>query len=67
MARGAGKYDHLATYVREQTAASAVVLIVVEGDKGPGFSVQADADVVLSLPVLLRRLADGIEADTGHG
>lgn len=40
MAFGPGKYDSLATYVREQTKAACVVLTVIGGDKGSGFSVQ---------------------------
>ena len=64
MAIGPGKYDHLATFVRQQTDALAVILIVLDGDKGAGFSVQARGDVALSLPALLRRVADDIEADT---
>jgi hypothetical protein len=37
-----GKYDDLCTYVREQTKADGVVVIVVGGDKGHGFAVQCD-------------------------
>lgn len=61
MAIGPGKYDDLATDVREKARARAVVVIVVEGDKGSGFSVQAHDDVALALPLLLRRIADDIE------
>lgn len=64
MAIGPGKYDHLATYVREQAQAEAVILIVVGGDRGGGFSVQAHSlDITASLPALLRHIADEIEAD----
>lgn len=64
MAIGSGKYDHLATYVREQSQAEAVILIVVAGDRGGGFSVQAHTpDVAMSLPALLRRIANDIEAN----
>jgi hypothetical protein len=66
VAIGPGKYDDLATYVREKARASAVVVIVVEGVKGSGFSVQAQADVALALPVLLRRIADDIEEGAGR-
>jgi hypothetical protein len=65
MALGPGKYDNLATYVREQTGAQAVVLIVVGGHKGAGFCVQCRDDTSVRLPALLRSLADGIEADLG--
>ena len=64
MARGPGKYDDLATYVREQANAHGAVVIVIAGDKGSGFSVQATEDVTRRLPALLRSLADDIEKDT---
>lgn len=63
MALGPGKYDTLATMVREATAAAGVVLIVIDGAQGGGFSVQATAAVTLRLPTLLRTLADGVESD----
>jgi hypothetical protein len=56
-----GKYDAQATVVRRATNARAVVVIVLGGDKGPGFSVQADSDVVYRLPEMLRRVATKIE------
>lgn len=60
---GAGKYDHLATYVREVSKAEAVIVIVLNGDRGSGFSVQATTDITPELVGLLRRVADDIEAD----
>jgi hypothetical protein len=60
---GPGKYDAHATTVREATGAGGVVLIVIGGAEGGGFSVQATAAVTLRLPVLLRNLADAIEED----
>jgi hypothetical protein len=60
---GPGKYDDLATLVRETTNAQAVVLIIVEGDRGSGFSVQALPPFVDggTLVKLLRDMADQIE------
>ena len=63
MTIGPGVYDAEATAARESTNAQAVVLIVVRGDKGSGFSCQALEDVILDLPAVLRSLADQIEAD----
>lgn len=40
MPAGPGKYDDLATYVRENSNAKGVVVIVLGGDRGSGFSVQ---------------------------
>jgi hypothetical protein len=64
LAIGPGKYDALATYVREQAQANVAIIIVVGGVLGSGFSVQAfGEDVTLSLPGLLRKIADDIERD----
>jgi len=64
LAEGPGKYDELATYVRTAAQARGVVLILVDGNLGSGFSVQVNSDLRLTLPVLLRRIADDIEEDT---
>lgn len=63
MAIGPGKYDAHATAAREATRAGGVVLIVIDGAHGAGFSVQATAAVTLRLPELLRTVADMIESD----
>jgi predicted component of type VI protein secretion system len=60
---GPGKYDQLATHVREQAQALGVVVIVLDGARGSGFSVQAPPAAIMRLPLLLRSLADSIEAD----
>lgn len=63
MAVGAGKYDELCSYVRKKAKAKAgVILIVLEGDKGSGFSVQGTGLVLRHLPTLLRKLASDIES-----
>jgi UDP-N-acetylglucosamine:LPS N-acetylglucosamine transferase len=58
-----GKYDDLATLVLTQAAADGVVVIVIGGAAGSGFSVQASPEIVASLPRLLRIFAAGIERD----
>jgi hypothetical protein len=63
MAAGPGKYDHLATMVREQAHAAGVIVIVIGGDKGEGFAMQADLRTTLKLPAILRVIADQIEKD----
>ena len=63
MTVGPGVYDDEATAARESTHAQAVALIVIRGDKGSSFSCQAQEDVILDLPAVLRSLADQIEAD----
>ncbi len=60
---GPGKYDDFATRVMEETAAAGVVVIVIAGKAGSGFSVQGPLPVQRSLPAMLRFLADQIEND----
>lgn len=52
---GAGKYDRITTEVRERTDAEGVVLIVLGGVKGNGFSVQ------MTRPEHMSALADVLE------
>ena len=64
--KGPGKYDDLATLVRERADAEAVVVVVLGGNKGSGFSVQAtDQWVSYKLPELMRALAEQIERSEG--
>lgn len=58
---GGGKYDDLCTLVRERADAAGVVLIVIDGNKGCGFSAAATLEVLSGLPDHLRSLANGIE------
>jgi len=58
---GPGKYDDAATVARTATAAEGVLLIVVNGSKGSGFSAQLSAELTLRLPAILREVADEIE------
>lgn len=68
MALGPGKYDEVATAAREAAGAQAVILIVLNGAHGSGFSVQAvGEDISTRLPALLRTVADGIESDLKGG
>lgn len=63
MAFGPGKYDDLCTDVRLKTHAHGVLLIVLGGDKGTGFSCQATAATTLALPDLLEDVARQIRQD----
>ena len=58
---GPGKYDDACTAARESTDAAAVILIVLDGRHGSGFSVQANLATTFALPQILRRAADDIE------
>lgn len=67
MPLGPGKYDEVATDVRERTKASLLLLAVIGGNKGTGFEVVGDlsqpntATMLLALPAILRSIADEIE------
>jgi hypothetical protein len=67
MPMGPGKYDELCTKAREEAMAAAVLMIVIGGNKGSGFSVQtADLVVLAALPAILRDLANDIEESGGR-
>jgi hypothetical protein len=61
--KGAGRYDDECSAVRLATDAEGAIVIVIDGKKGSGFSVQTSEALALNLPQLLRRLADIIETD----
>lgn len=66
MSTGAGKYDELCTYVREQADAQAAVVIVLGGKRGSGFSVQHRVGVMLTpvhLAAILKSTAQQLRAD----
>ena len=64
MAVSGGKYGDLAQMAYTLTLADAVVLIVLNGNKGSGFSLAGHDDIVPRLPELLREMAQQIENDT---
>jgi hypothetical protein len=57
---GPGKYDDLTTLVREGANARAVLVIVLGGDKGDGFSIQGDLATLLAVPDLLEQVAGSV-------
>jgi hypothetical protein len=63
MTIGPGKYDAEATHVMNSTHASGVIVIVIGGDRGEGFSIQATLEVSLALPKMLRMIADQLDPD----
>lgn len=62
---GPGKYDDLCTRIRSETKASGVILIVLGGNRGEGFSAQLTPEATAKISPMLRHLADSIEADLG--
>jgi hypothetical protein len=63
MAIGPGKYDSICTAVREETKAEAVILIVIHGLNGSGFTCQANREVTALLPSMLEDMAKQIRDD----
>lgn len=57
---GAGKYDDQCKLVRMSTKADSVLVMVFDGDRGTGFSVQASAAVIALLPEILEDMATEI-------
>jgi hypothetical protein len=66
MALGPGKYDDVCTMVTKQVGigekGGGVIVIVLGGNKGSGFSCQADLRTTLLLPDMLEDIAKQIRA-----
>jgi hypothetical protein len=58
---GPGKYDDLATYVRETAKAEGVVVLVLGGEKRNGMSAQLPLSLTPYIVAMLRNVADEIE------
>jgi hypothetical protein len=65
MSLGPGKYDELCTKAREDAKADGLVMIVLYGELGSGFSCQATPEITANLPQLLRTVAKQIEESFG--
>lgn len=63
MPTGPGKYDDLCTEIRNRTLADGVVLIVLGGVRGPGFSVQLPFELRHRLPDILETMVQSIRAE----
>lgn len=62
---GHGKYDSYSQRIISETHAETVIVAIIGGLKGNGFSVSsADPDAHSKLPAMLRMMADQIEAST---
>lgn len=64
MAYGPGVYDNETTELRQKMEATAVILVVIDGVRGSGFSMQGPPRFTLALPQILRNMADQIERDS---
>jgi hypothetical protein len=67
MALGAGKYDYICTAAREMAKADGALVIILGGEIGSGFSVQADFATQLKLPDMLEMMAKQIRSDLEAG
>jgi hypothetical protein len=68
MALGPGKYDDACTRVREEIGLAdgdrgGVIVIVIGGHHGNGFSCQADLETTLALPAILEDIARKMRDD----
>ncbi len=63
MAIGPGKYDDLCTELREKSGSIGVAIIVWDGKKGPGFSVEGPVEFHIMLPGTLEFMAKTIRDD----
>ena len=59
---GPGKYDDITTLVRDVTEAQGVLVVVIGGNKGQGFSVQGSDLFIDRLPDVLEDVARSIRA-----
>jgi hypothetical protein len=66
-----GRYDYVSIGALEETEAAAVVVMVIGGKKGDGFSVscapEASEKVRAALPEMLRIVADAIAGSAPDG
>jgi hypothetical protein len=60
---GAGKYDFALTLALGNAEAEQGVLIVFDGKKGAGFSVQASKEALEGLPQVLEHIAAQVRKD----
>lgn len=66
MALGPGKYDDIVTMIRELTEADGVVVAILNGNRGSGFSVMGIPECYAPLPDALRAIADDVERDLAN-
>jgi hypothetical protein len=64
---GPGRYDDICTQAREAAQADGVILVVIRGKHGMGFSAQVtNSQWFKHLPTILRGVADQMEKDYGE-
>lgn len=58
---GPGKYDDIATRARTDAKAQGVLLVVIGGKDGSGFSAQLPPELLITIPEILRDMARQID------
>lgn len=61
---GPGKYDKILTEARQTAKAEGAILIVFNGEHGPGFSCQLPAHLYSVAASVLRQVADNMDANS---
>jgi len=66
MAIGPGKYDDICTVIREMTGASCAMIVIIDGTKGSGFSIQSHSTILNSdnIATLLENIANQIREES---
>jgi len=60
---GPGNYDAECTELRERLNADGAILVIVQGERGNGFSCQIPGYLISEMPTILRNVADAMEAE----
>lgn len=63
---GQGKYDDTVTKLREELEADAVVVLVIGGSKGHGFSCQAPPEIIKNMPDMFEAVAHQMRKDLSN-
>jgi len=67
MTIGPGKYDDICTQIREQLGIAdtggGIALMIIGGNRGDGFSIQADLETTFAMPALLLQVAMKMQSD----
>lgn len=62
-----GKYDAICTVARETAHAEGVIVVIIKGDHGSGFSVQGTLELNYQLPDILEFMAKQIREQLLNG
>lgn len=66
MPTGRGRYDDLCAHVREEAFAHGAIVIIFDGIRGSGFSVQVEESMRHKLPGILEHMAQELRNSSHH-